>query len=224
MSSRIPTSTPVLQNTVAIGSSSEKNTVSASIQPASGVENSSSAALNRQTAQQKSLVAKAKFMSVEGTPKLTLPILDTTTLSATVRLAIKWAQKMETDALTNGAELTPDQRVIAEQMGVESPERVRVVVGKIPASSNVTLLLSMQKIGLISDTVNGLTFGHGIFIKDECKDDLAVLSHELRHVKQYEDFGAIPSFMKTYIEQVNEYGYRQSGLEQDAYEKQLNKE
>ena len=43
-----------------------------------------------------------------------------------------------------------------------------------------------------------------------------LLSHELRHVHQYEKFGSISSFLAEYLNQIISVGYDKSPLEIDA--------
>jgi hypothetical protein len=43
-----------------------------------------------------------------------------------------------------------------------------------------------------------------------------LLSHECRHVHQYEAHGSIAAFLPVYLEQIATVGYRNSPLEQDA--------
>lgn len=164
----------------------------------------------------------SSYAPQDGTPPLRLKPLDTSTQQRTVRAAIKWAKSMETQAQSEGSPLSEAQRSLASRMGVEQPDRVRVVVGSPPQPANPTLFVAMQKIGMVGSHVNGLTFGHSVFINDKSSDPFnTVLSHELRHVKQHEDLGSIDSFLSAYVDQTNTYGYQGSGFEQDAYGHQI---
>jgi hypothetical protein len=61
----------------------------------------------------------------------------------------------------------------------------------------------------------GLTLGHSIFI---CRGHQTrrLLSHELRHVHQYEANGSIAEFLPMYLQQIAEVGYANAPFEIDA--------
>jgi hypothetical protein len=61
----------------------------------------------------------------------------------------------------------------------------------------------------------GLALGHGIFILGRCAG-ARLMSHELRHVHQYERLGGIEPFLRKYLQQVISVGYWAAPLEQDA--------
>lgn len=46
---------------------------------------------------------------------------------------------------------------------------------------------------------------------------MRLISHELRHVQQYESFGGIETFMPVYLGQIASVGYRDAPLDQDAH-------
>jgi hypothetical protein len=48
-----------------------------------------------------------------------------------------------------------------------------------------------------------------------------LLSHECRHVYQYEAAGSIAAFLPVYIEQIVEFGYDDAPFEQDARHHEL---
>jgi hypothetical protein len=61
----------------------------------------------------------------------------------------------------------------------------------------------------------GLTLGHSIFI---CRGHQTrrLLSHELRHVHQYEAHGSIAEFLPVYLQQIAEVGYANAPFEIEA--------
>jgi hypothetical protein len=63
--------------------------------------------------------------------------------------------------------------------------------------------------------MGGITFGHAIFIRQGQVTNRLV-SHELRHVHQYEAFGSIGSFLATYLQQIATVHYDNAPLEIDA--------
>ena len=61
----------------------------------------------------------------------------------------------------------------------------------------------------------GLTLGYSIFaVKGYLSRRL--LSHECRHVYQYETYGSIAQFLPVYLDQIIAFGYEGAPLEQDA--------
>lgn len=101
-------------------------------------------------------------------------------------------------------------------VGVRNTDAVRVVWGYLPKPEEGSEHF-MRMIGILfGDGLNGLALGHCIFLPSQDAVDDESLAHELRHVKQFEDFGSIDAFIEAYADQVNRYGYENSGLEQDA--------
>lgn len=64
------------------------------------------------------------------------------------------------------------------------------------------------------DTI-GLTLGYGVYLRKGYMDD-RLLSHEFRHVRQYEIAGSIAAFIDEYIRQIFQYGYLNAPYEVDA--------
>ena len=131
-------------------------------------------------------------------------------------LAIKWAEEHSVKVQNEGTPLTEEQTEIAKQVSVKYPEKVKILeVDKIPFPEHEKLSEAAQQIGFLSEAMQGLTLGHSIYI---CKGNFTtqLLSHELRHVYQYEAFGSIPEFLVEYLKQIVLVGYENSLLEQDA--------
>ena len=61
----------------------------------------------------------------------------------------------------------------------------------------------------------GLTLGYGIYI---CQghNRIRILSHEFRHVYQYEQLGSISAFLPVYLQQIVTFGYRNTPYGLDA--------
>ncbi len=152
-------------------------------------------------------------------------LFDDSLLQQAVRGAIKWGKAMDTRAYGIGSRLSEQQREIARQMGVRDLDRVRVVIGDIPKPTNLAVVIAMQQFGMMDQNgmrLNGLTFGHSIYIKSGLNIPFAVaLSHELRHVKQNEDLGSMEAFLTAYINEINSCGYEGCSFEQDAFQHQL---
>ncbi|MGB1799611.1 MAG: hypothetical protein ACPHLK_02140 [Gammaproteobacteria bacterium] len=131
-------------------------------------------------------------------------------------LAIKWAEDHSEKIQSEGIALTPEQIEIAKQVGVKQAEKVKILeVDKIPFPENEQLSQAATQIGFLDEAMKGLTLGHSIYICSEHYTTQS-LSHELRHVYQYEAFGSIPGFLVEYLKQIVLVGYENSLLVQDA--------
>jgi hypothetical protein len=136
--------------------------------------------------------------------------------------AIAWAEDRARKAAEVGAPLTPSEQEIAREVGVAKPELVRVeIIGdSLPMPDDPTLRAAALQAGLLGPGMVGLTLGYSIFI---CRGHKTrrLLSHELRHVHQYEQHGLIAGFLPIYLKQVIEVGYRNAPLERDAQAHEL---
>lgn len=131
-------------------------------------------------------------------------------------LAIDWAEQHAAIIMREGCALTAAERVVAEMVGVSHPERVRLVLcPRLPVPEHPALFAACTAAGFFSPDMVGLTLEHGIYIQQgHCTGRL--LSHELRHVHQYEQAGSIASFLQVYIPQLLQCGYMAAPLEIDA--------
>jgi hypothetical protein len=66
----------------------------------------------------------------------------------------------------------------------------------------------------------GLTLGYAIFIC-EGHNSPRLLSHECRHVYQYEMCGSIAAFLPIYLQQIVDFGYMNAPFEIDAQKHEL---
>jgi hypothetical protein len=133
-------------------------------------------------------------------------------------LAIKFVRDNEQVALSKGIPLLPQYLEIARRVGVKYPEKVRVYyVDQLPLPDNESLLFQMQRFGLDSPYLAGMTYGYGIWIKKSAKGDKLLLSHELIHVKQTEELG-LEDITKRYFLQLKVFGYRDAPIEVEAYD------
>jgi len=130
--------------------------------------------------------------------------------------AIEWAQNQAEEALAVGRPLGPAALENARRVGVAALHRIRVkVVDALPLPDNPVLKEAALQAGLLGPGMIGLTLGYAIFI---CKGhlDLRILSHESRHVYQYESNGGIAGFLPIYLAEVVTVGYAGSTFEADA--------
>lgn len=137
-------------------------------------------------------------------------------LPALMPKAITWAKEQEARIRRDGQTLSVNQIGLAHAVGVKSPHLVRLLmVQEIPLPADGDLKAAGLATGLFSSSLAGMTFGHGIYIRYG-HDSRSLLSHELRHVHQYEEAGSVQDFLSIYLSQVLVHGYMNSPLEIDA--------
>ncbi len=142
-------------------------------------------------------------------------------LSSLVPKAIAWAETQAALILKHGASLTVFGISDARTVGVAFPEKIRVAfVDSLPLPDDAELRAVAIQEGLLVPGMVGLTPGYGIFIV-RGYETRRLLSHEFRHVNQYEHAGSIAAFMPTYLQQIAAVGYRDAGLEIDARQHEL---
>lgn len=132
--------------------------------------------------------------------------------------AIAWAEARSAQILQEGRALDATGVRLARAVGVARPELVRVqVVDRIPVPQEPALRRAAMYLGLLGPNVAGLTLGYGIYVVvgEECA---RLLSHEYRHVHQYEAAGSIAAFLREYLHQIAKFGYERAPYELDAWE------
>lgn len=138
----------------------------------------------------------------------TLPIL--------IPKAIAWAEQQASVILASGEHLSEKGISLARRVGVANPEEIRVsLVAQLPLPSDPLLRQAALQTGLLGPNMIGLTLGYAIYI---CKGHYSdrLLSHECRHVKQYEQAGSISVFLPKYLQQIVQFGYSAAPYEIDA--------
>jgi hypothetical protein len=130
---------------------------------------------------------------------------------------IEWAKGQEARVLKSGAPLTHEQQQLARAVGVRFPERIRLaVVEQIPLPDEPVLKAAAEGVGLSQSWAAGLTLGHAVILHRGFERDPRLLSHEFRHVAQYETVGGIGPFLVTHLKSLVELGYENSPFEVDA--------
>jgi len=130
--------------------------------------------------------------------------------------AIAWAEIQQAEILKSGTPLDANQLALARAAGVAHPERIRLVLtDRIPQPDDPLLNQTANELGLLSETTLGVALGYGIFIKTDCLPH-QILSHECRHVFQYEQAGSLAAFITEYLRQFVMFGYRNAPFEIDA--------
>ncbi len=132
-------------------------------------------------------------------------------------LAVAWAERQSEIIQNSGSPLSLPELDLARRMGVVKPEEIRLqIVEEIPTPTNSTLSKFADSLGLLDRRMAGLTLGYSIFIL-KGKRSNRIISHECRHVFQYEQAGSMQMFIEEYISQLIQFGYANSPFEQDAY-------
>jgi hypothetical protein len=131
--------------------------------------------------------------------------------------AIAWAEKLAASAQVSGVALTPRQIALAKASGVREPASIRLLpVDRIPLPDEPALKAAALSVGLSQASAAGMTVGYAVVVRREYADDVRLLSHEFRHVAQYEASGGIRAFLGTHLAHLAEFGYRDSPFEVDA--------
>lgn len=131
--------------------------------------------------------------------------------------AVSWVTEMERAILERGQPLLPENRKDAELIGIKRVDDVRVIVlHSIPLPGDPGLRQLASQTGLITERTIGMTFGHGVVLKNGAYDR-RLIAHELTHILQYERLGGIEPFLKEYVKEVAfSPGYPNGPLEQEA--------
>ena len=143
-------------------------------------------------------------------------------LPALLPEAVAWAEREALGALASGDPLPPVGLEVARRVGVLSPEKIRMrVVDALPIPGNPMLREAAIQSGLLGPGMIGLTLGYAIFLR-KGRVDTRLLSHECRHVYQYEAHGGIAAFLPVYLSQVVSVGYASAPFELDARNHEIN--
>jgi hypothetical protein len=132
-------------------------------------------------------------------------------------LACQWAAAQERHILATGEPLSPSELMDAQLVGVAEPQRVRVVhVPEISLPQDPVLRQAAAVTQLITPFTAGLTLRYGIFIRSDCRNQRALLVHELGHTMQYERLGSFEAFLRQYLYECITIGYPEAPMEQEV--------
>lgn len=135
--------------------------------------------------------------------------------------AIKWVEQNQSLICQLGRTLSLEEQIIASHVGVARPEQVHVYeVSVIKPPNDPVLAALCVQFGFLTANTIGLTLGYGIYIKQGYLST-RLLSHEFRHVYQYEQAGSIEMFLSRYIAEIMEFGYENAPYELDARSHEL---
>lgn len=130
--------------------------------------------------------------------------------------AIEWAEARSQEVAARGRSLSEREIAIARAVEVQHPELIRVtVVQSLPLPEDPALRAAALQTGLLGPHMAGLTLGYSVLV---CRGNETVhlLSHEFRHVHQYERFGSIAAFLPVYLKQIVDFEYENAPFEIDA--------
>lgn len=131
--------------------------------------------------------------------------------------AIAWAEQQSAAVARSGHALSAAQVAIARRVGVRHPELIRLqVVESFPLPQDAEVKAAAMRIGLDRPTIIGLTLGHSVMVRRGFENDAQLLSHEFRHVWQYEERGGIAPFLAQHLQDLARFGYDDSPFEVDA--------
>jgi hypothetical protein len=131
--------------------------------------------------------------------------------------AIAWAEFQEQHVRSLGPRLSPQSQALASEVGVRRPDLIRVqVVDALPLPEDQELRDIAIQTGLLGPGMIGLTLGYAVFVCRGHDASVRLLSHEFRHVYQYEALGSIKLFLPVYLQQIAQFGYGNAPLEVDA--------
>ena len=123
-------------------------------------------------------------------------------LSRVLPKAITWAEDQYALIAQSGHPLTDLQLAVAKNVGVVHPERIRVAeVSCLPQPEDPELRDVALATELFGTCLAGMTIGYGIYV---CQGyaSFDFLSHEFRHVQQYEKAGSIAAFLPRDVAQI----------------------
>lgn len=139
-----------------------------------------------------------------------------TALPALLPAAIRWVERTAAEYAAQGDALNETGLALARRVGVSRPEAIRLLlVDEMPRPAHPMLHAAVRAGGFLGRDTTGLTLGHTVLVR-RGHDSTRLLSHEFRHVRQYEQAGSIAAFLRLYLDQVARHGYLAAPLEVDA--------
>lgn len=137
-------------------------------------------------------------------------------LPAITPKAVAWAEAQGAQITKVGQPLNEMLLALAESVGVSYPGRIRIAeVDTLPLPEDQVLKEAAIGTGLLGPGAVGLTLGYGVYV---CRghSSIRLLSHEFRHVFQYEKAGSVAVFLPAYLHQIATVGYQDAPFEIDA--------
>ncbi|WP_288363322.1 hypothetical protein [uncultured Spongiibacter sp.] len=95
-------------------------------------------------------------------------------------------------------------------------QHIRIAdLATLPMPEAPALRQAAKGFGLLGPDMLGIALGHGIFIRERSPGS-RLISHECRHVYQYEQAGSLSAYLNTYLTEVLCFGYWDAPMEVDA--------
>ncbi|AZZ96030.1 hypothetical protein [Pseudoalteromonas sp. R3] len=133
---------------------------------------------------------------------------------------IAWAEKTEILGRQIGEPLDQKHLAIAKEIGIQSPEKVRIVyVDEVPfPHDNFALKTLGEALGFVGEGIinNAQVFGYSIYVRHGFELTTPKLAHELVHVLQIER-SSLSAIVTQHFSDLAEYGYDNSPLEVEAF-------
>lgn len=132
-------------------------------------------------------------------------------------LAARWAEALESRILREGIPLVREELADAKALGVDEPERVRLLcLASVPTPDDLTLRAAAAAVQFLTPATRGLALRYGILVRQDCWRDRRLVAHELVHTAQYERLGGIEPFLRQYLFECLTIGYPAAPMEQEA--------
>ncbi len=127
-------------------------------------------------------------------------MIDQVTFEEFAPLALRWAKELEETILTRGFPLSANGAQDAVRVGVQDPERVRVMVmDRIPLPEDPRLAEASRRAQIITEATRAAAIGYGVIIRADSWGDRELLLHQLVHVAQCERGGGLEAFVTQYL-------------------------
>jgi hypothetical protein len=134
---------------------------------------------------------------------------------------ISWAVATDQEGMKKGQTLSEKELLLADKIGVKSPEKIRIVyVDEVPYPYENEHLKQMGlSLGFIGENIinEAQVFGYSIYVRKDLDFTFSKLAHELVHVMQIERTGSFSVYALQYLTDLAKYGYAKAPLEVEAY-------
>ena len=132
---------------------------------------------------------------------------------------IEWAHQTDMKGLKIGQPLNEQELVLAAEIGIKQPKKVRIVyVDEVPYPyENFALKVFGEAVGLVGEGIinNAQVFGYSIYARKDFELNRPKLAHELVHVLQIER-ASLDEVVTQHFFDMAEYGYDKAPLEVEA--------
>ena len=137
-----------------------------------------------------------------------------------VPAAAAWLEGLECRILAEGVPLTSAELADARLLGIEQPEKIRLLqVDRAPLPESRLLRAAGHAAGLLSERTAGMSARYGIFVRAQFWRDRRLVAHELVHTRQYERLGGVRPFLREYLRQCLTDGYPAAAFELEAIDR-----